>query len=104
MSRITALAAIALAALTTSCATLPPPEGRINTTALTDTADTRLGRAVAAGVADNPGKSGIHPLSQGTRRICGARSSGSARGKVARCSVLHLAWGPRRSSTLRRRC
>ena len=62
MSRTTALAVIALAALTTSCATLPPLEGRISTTALTDTAETRLGRAVAAGVAANPGKSGIYPL------------------------------------------
>ena len=64
MSRITALAVIALAALTTSCATLPSLEGRIGTTALTDTAETRLGRAVAAGVAANPGKSGIYSLSK----------------------------------------
>jgi cardiolipin synthase C len=62
MSRITALAVIALAALTASCATLPSLEGRTTTTALTDTADTRLGRAVAAEVAANPGKTGIYPL------------------------------------------
>jgi cardiolipin synthase C len=62
MSRITAFPVIAFAVLTTSCATLPPLEGRISTTALTDTAETRLGRAVAAGVAANPGKTGIHPL------------------------------------------
>ena len=62
MSRITALAVIALAALTASCATLPSLEGRSATTALTDTAETRLGRAVAAGVAANPGKTGIHPV------------------------------------------
>jgi cardiolipin synthase C len=62
MSRITALAVIALATLTASCATLPSLEGRSATTALTDTAETRLGRAVAAGVAANPGKTGIHTL------------------------------------------
>ena len=64
MSRISALAVIALAALTTSCATLPPLEGRISTTALTETADTRFGRATAADVAANPGKTGIYPLSK----------------------------------------
>ena len=62
MSRITALAVVALAALMVGCATLPSLEGRTATTALTDTAETRLGRAVAAGVAANPGKTGIHPL------------------------------------------
>ena len=61
MRRITALLVIALAALT-SCATLPPLEDRTVTTALTDTADTRFGRAVAADVAGNTGKSGIYPL------------------------------------------
>ena len=61
MRRIPALLVIALAALT-SCATLPPLEDRTVTTALTDTADTRYGRAVAADVAANPGKSGIYPL------------------------------------------
>jgi putative cardiolipin synthase len=30
-----------------------------------DTADTRLGRAVAAGVAANPGRTGVHPLAEG---------------------------------------
>jgi cardiolipin synthase C len=54
-----------LAALTTGCATLPPLEGRTATTALADTAGTRLGRAVAADVAANPGKTGIHALPEG---------------------------------------
>ena len=63
MSRIFALAAVSLvAALVAGCASLPPPEGRTATTALADTAGTRLGRAVAADVASNPGKTGIHPL------------------------------------------
>ena len=39
-----------------------PPKDRVETTALTDTAGTRLGRAVAPGVAANPGKTGIHAL------------------------------------------
>ena len=64
MSRIPVLAAIALAALLAGCASLPPLEGRTATTAFADTAGTRLGRAVAADVAANPGKTGIHPLSE----------------------------------------
>ena len=53
---------VTLAALITGCASLPTPQGRIETTALTDTADTRLGRAVTPGVGANPGKTGIQPL------------------------------------------
>ena len=53
---------VAFAVLVTGCATLPPPKDRVETTALTDTAGTRLGRAVAPGVAANPGKTGIHSL------------------------------------------
>jgi putative cardiolipin synthase len=45
------------------CATLPPPAGRVESRAATDTATTRLGRAVATGAEANPGKTGIHPLS-----------------------------------------
>jgi putative cardiolipin synthase len=52
-----------LAGLLGSCAsTLPSLAGRTPTTALTDTAETRLGRALAADVAAHPGKTGIHPL------------------------------------------
>src|SRR5512141_1621293 len=50
----------AIAALMAGCATLPPPQDRIESTANTDTASTRLGRAVVPYVAPNPGKSGIH--------------------------------------------
>jgi putative cardiolipin synthase len=53
---------VLLLALLASCATLPPPKDRIETAALTDTAGTRLGRAIAPGVAVNPGKTGIHAI------------------------------------------
>ena len=53
---------VAFVVLVTGCATLPPPKDRLETTALTDTAGTRLGRAIAPGVAANPGKTGIHAL------------------------------------------
>ncbi len=65
MSRILVFAVTALAALMAGCASLPPPEGRTATTALADTNGTRLGRALAADVAANPGKTGIHPLPEG---------------------------------------
>jgi len=65
MSRILAFAVTALAALVAGCASLPPLEDRTATTALADTAGTRLGRAVAGDVAANPGKTGIHPLPEG---------------------------------------
>ena len=60
MTRTLALLLIALAALTTGCASLPPPQGRVASAALTETADTRLGRATAPIVAMHPGLSGIH--------------------------------------------
>ena len=66
MSRtFTWVAVSALAAMIAGCASLPPLEGRTATSALADTAGTRLGRAVAADVAANPGKTGIHPLPEG---------------------------------------
>lgn len=52
----------ALSALSVGCASLPPLEGRTATTAIEDTASTRLGRAVAPRLAANPGKTAIHPL------------------------------------------
>jgi putative cardiolipin synthase len=48
--------------LIAGCASLPSPDGRITTSALTDTGETRLGRAVAPGVAANPGKAGVYAL------------------------------------------
>ena len=62
MSRMLALAVAALAALITGCASLPSQEGRTATSALADTAGTRLGRAVAPGIAANADRTGIHPL------------------------------------------
>ena len=60
MNRILSSFVVALALLITGCATLPPPQDRIETTALTDTANTRLGRAVAPYVDPNLKKSGVH--------------------------------------------
>ena len=63
--RRTALSAAVLVAfvvLVTGCASLPPPKDRLETAALTDTAGTRLGRAIAPGITANPGKTGIHRL------------------------------------------
>ena len=62
MNRIQSCLLLTVAVVVTGCATLPPPKDRVETTALTDTAGTRLGRAVAPGVAANPGKTGIHSL------------------------------------------
>jgi putative cardiolipin synthase len=55
---------IVTAALTIAgCARLPPQTDRSVTNALSDTSETRLGRALAGAVAANPGKSGVHDLS-----------------------------------------
>ena len=64
MKRRRALLIAAFAALMAGCATLPPPQDRVASTALTDTADTRLGRAVAPSVNANAGKSGIHKFAE----------------------------------------
>ena len=63
--RVLLFAAAALAALMAGCASLPTLEGRTETTALADTAGTRIGRALAPDLAANPGKTGIHPLPEG---------------------------------------
>jgi putative cardiolipin synthase len=44
------------------CSGLPRLDGQVASTALTGTADTRLGTAVGAAAAAHPGKSGIYPL------------------------------------------
>lgn len=56
------LGLLALLLLCGGCAGLPKLDSRTASTTLTDTADTRLGRAVHAAAAANPDKSGIHPL------------------------------------------
>jgi phosphatidylserine/phosphatidylglycerophosphate/cardiolipin synthase-like enzyme len=53
---------VALAMLAAGCASLPSLEGRATSSALTDTAATRLGRAAAALTSAHPGKSGIHAI------------------------------------------
>ena len=61
-SRFSGTLLIALAALCAGCAALPSLEGRVATSAMTDTGDTRLGRAVAPPLRSHPGKSGFHAL------------------------------------------
>src|SRR5262245_54800541 len=48
--------------LVCGCAALPQNVTRMRSTALPDTNDTRLGRAVGDHVAAHPGKAGIFPL------------------------------------------
>jgi len=62
VKRILTLALVVLTALAAGCASLPSLEGRKATTAVTDTADTRLGRALAPQLAAHPGKTGIHAV------------------------------------------
>jgi cardiolipin synthase C len=45
---------------------LPSLQGRSVNAALTDTGDTRLGRAIATELQAHPGRSGIHPLPEAT--------------------------------------
>jgi len=63
MNHIASLVVLALAVLAGGCASLPPLEGRVETTALADTSGTRLGRALADDAAAHRGRTGIHPLS-----------------------------------------
>ena len=62
MRRMLVWVAVTLASLISGCASLPPPQDRTETAALSDTGATKLGRAAAPGVAANPGKTGIHTL------------------------------------------
>jgi putative cardiolipin synthase len=59
-----------------SCASLPPQTGRPVSNALTDTAQTRLGKILAGPIAAHPGKSGIYDLTD-------ARDAFAARGVLA---------------------
>ncbi|MDR3383664.1 phospholipase D family protein [Cupriavidus basilensis] len=61
-----ALVGVAVAAaLLAACASLPDPGGRAPSQALANTADTRLGRALAPGQAQHPGDSVFYPLPSG---------------------------------------
>jgi phosphatidylserine/phosphatidylglycerophosphate/cardiolipin synthase-like enzyme len=55
-----------LVVVTMGCISLPSLEGRNESSALTDTDDTRLGRAIAGRSAAHPGKTGIHALHAAT--------------------------------------
>src|SRR4051812_28862899 len=61
----TAVLLPALALVLAACATLPDPQPRPDTHALTDTGATRLGRAIAAPAAAHPGKAAVHALPSG---------------------------------------
>jgi putative cardiolipin synthase len=54
--------ACALATLAAGCASLPSLEGRVESVALRDTADTSLGKAILPLAAARPGKTGIHAM------------------------------------------
>ena len=56
------LALAACVALAAGCAGLPPPQGRVESSAYADTADTRLGQRVGPTLAARPGLSGIHAM------------------------------------------
>lgn len=56
--------AVALAALSTACTTLPSLEGRSETHAIADTGATRLGRALEHAVAAHREESGIYALTE----------------------------------------
>jgi len=62
MKRTLSATVLAFAALVAGCASLPPPKDRLETTVLSDTTQTRIGRAIAAGIAANPDKAGIYRL------------------------------------------
>jgi len=62
MHRLLCFLAIALALTLAGCVTLPPPKDRVATTVVSDTADTRLGKAIVPAAAERQGKTGIHAL------------------------------------------
>src|SRR5437764_10066777 len=62
MKRALSCLLVPFLALVAACGTLPPPKDRVETTALSDTSETELGRAFAPGVASNPGKTGVRSL------------------------------------------
>ena len=62
MTRFLSFVTLVLVVLVSGCASLPPPAGRTATTALTNTSDTALGRAVVPLTAANPGKTGVHAM------------------------------------------
>ena len=75
--------ACALLLVLVGCAGLPSGAERPPTSALTDTAGTRLGRAIAPAMSANPGKTGIHALAD-------ARDAFAARILLARAAERSL--------------
>ena len=75
--------ACALVITLAGCASLPRDVNRPHSKALADTGSTRLGRALAPVVAANPGKTGIHALSN-------ARDAFAARAVLARAAERSL--------------
>ena len=59
------LLSLLLSAVLAGCAALPSLEGRVASSVITDTDDTRLGMAIAPLAAQHPGVSGIYPLADG---------------------------------------
>src|SRR5690554_1154392 len=66
-------AAFIVVFLLAGCAQLPTLEGRSHSTALTETDDTQLGRAIAPLLKKHPGESGIIALADGYKAFA-ARS------------------------------
>ncbi len=58
-------ALLALSLALSSCSSLPPLEGRVASTAIVDTDDTRLGKALMPLTMAHPGLAGIHALADG---------------------------------------
>src|SRR5947208_8115870 len=90
--------AFSLLAAMTGCATLPGSVDRPRSEALTDTGDTRLGRALAPLIAANSGKTGVHALGN-------ARDAFAARVVLARAAersldVQYYIWHPDTSGGL----
>ncbi|WP_345944599.1 phospholipase D family protein [Variovorax sp. dw_954] len=61
-SAFRAFAVLCIASLVSACSSLPGTVERTPSTAMTQTADTRLGQALRQRVAAHPQQSGIHPL------------------------------------------
>jgi cardiolipin synthase C len=80
------------------CSTLPSLENRRTSTALFDTADTRLGRAISPMVAAHPGVSGIYPLPD-ARDAFAARAL-LAQGSERTLDVQYYIWRNDMSGTL----
>ena len=65
MNRSSIALGVAAGLVIAGCAELPSLSGRTQSSAITDTADTRLGKAIEPRVAAHPATSGIYPLLDG---------------------------------------